>query len=272
MRRFILFAVIVAFGAASRAQYTVTKVIGEVTNRTSGEKIVPGSKLRDDDLLSFSSEKDMLRVIVSGKGIYVIGPSPNSQKQQSILVEMLKSALKIKSREGYLSGRSDESEMIPAVLETESAVNNKHLVKEENRYLFDPAVYSISGGNRFFLQIEQEGSQPVIRPLKTSGDTLIVYASDFKTENEPSGNRYKLGFFSREKNSSESLSVIRPYFDASDEMETVMKLIVTNSPGATKEALKHACYAEIYESLGKPPAIRFNTTFENLSAGMASPK
>lgn len=266
MSRILLLVMMVAWSVVADGQYTVTKVIGDVTNKTSGEKILPGSKLKDDDLLSFSSDKDMLRVIVSGKGIYVISPSPSSQKQQSVLVEMLKSALKIKSREGYLSGRSDESELIPAVLETESSVNDRHLIGRENRYLFDPAVYNVSGGNRFFLQIEKEGSQPVIRPLKTQGDTLLILASDLNADEMPeSGTKYKLGFFSRDKSTSEPLGVIRPYIDLSGEMENTMRLIIANSAGIPKETLKQVCYAEIYEALGKPPAIRFNSAFNQIS-------
>jgi len=79
-------------GGSCYAQYTVTKVVGHVVNKTSGESLSPGSKLRDDDMLAFSSANDMLRVIVSGKGIYVISPGPRSEKKQSVIVEMLKTS------------------------------------------------------------------------------------------------------------------------------------------------------------------------------------
>jgi hypothetical protein len=67
MKRIVFILLALQIRCICYSQYTVTKVIGQVTNKTSGESLYPGSKLRDDDLLAFSSPNDMLRVIVSGK-------------------------------------------------------------------------------------------------------------------------------------------------------------------------------------------------------------
>jgi hypothetical protein len=268
MKRGIILMMMICVAAVGFSQYTVTKIVGEVKNKTSGERLVPGSKLKDDDLLEFSSPTDMMRVIVSGKGIYVISPTPKTDNGQNMIVEMLKSALKIKSKEGYLSGRSEETNTIPAALETETAVNKNTLIGDVNKYLFDTKAYDVSNGSRFFLQVEFDGAKPEIHALKTSGDTLLIYPSDFKPGQDVNGTgTYKLGFFSKEKNSSESLSPIRPYIDTTGEMETVMKVIINENKQLDKEALQKTCYAEIYEAMGKPSGIQFEAVFNRLWAG-----
>ena len=249
------------------AQYTVTKIVGEVTNKTTGERLKPGSKLKDDDMLQFSSTRDMVRVVVSGKGIYIISPTPRKENQQSLIVEMLKSALKIKSKEGYLSGRSEDSYLIPEALETETAVNNLILITDQTKFLFDNKRYDVSGGNRFFLQLEKEGGKPEIHALKTNGDTLLITAADFTPSGQLSGSvKYKLGYFNKAKNSSESLAAIRPYVDTSGEMETIVTIIVEDHQETDLEKLKHVCYAEVYESLGKPSQLDFDKIFSRLTA------
>lgn len=258
---------IVALQCYASAQYTVTKIVGEVTNKTSGERLKPGSKLKDDDMLQFSSDKDLVRVIVSGKGIYIISPTPRKESQQSLIVEMLKSALKIKSKEGYLSGRSEESYLIPAAFETETTVNNKMLITNETKYLFDKAKYNTSNGNRFFLQVEADGKKPEIRALKTSADTLFISASDFVPSQASAGAvKYKIGFYTKDKNSSESLAPIRPYVDTMGEMETIVTIIVEDHQEKDLEKLKQVCYAEVYESLGKPSQLDFDRIFSRLTA------
>jgi hypothetical protein len=260
MKRIVLVLLTLYNSCICYSQYTVTKVIGHVINQTSGQILYPGSKLRDDDMLAFSSANDMLRVIVSGKGIYVISPGPRSEVQQSAIVDMLKSALKIKAREGYLSSRSEEDELIPAVLQTDASINTNNLLRTENKYLFDPRNYPVSNGNRFFLQTEVMGSPPVIRPLKTLADTLFLYASDVQTNNAV----YKLGFFSKEKNSSQLLAEIKPLMDSTLAMETIIQLIVDENKQTDKSVLKRACYTEVYEAIGKPSALLFNRAFDKI--------
>ncbi len=270
MKKIINLLVLIVICHSIFAQYTVTKVIGTVKNVTSGETLKAGSILRDDDKIGFSSDKDLVRVIVPGKGIYLITPTERDEKEQSgALVEMVKAALHIKYKEGYLSSRSKDDESIPAVFETEAQVNSKNLFVEENKYVFDSRLYNTSKG-RFFLQIESPGSKTFIHPLRTTSDTLILYASDFKTETEtdPVNTTYKLGFFSKEKNSSESLAVLQPYIDSSGEMETIMKLIIENVQ-TDNEKMQDACYEEVYTDLGKPPAILFKNTFNMLIKGVS---
>jgi len=250
------------------SQYTVTKVIGRVTNKTSGEVLRPGSKLRDTDLLGFSKNTDMVRVIVSGKGVYVISPGPHSETQDDLIVDMLKSALKIKSKEGYLSGRSPQDEMIPAVLKTEAAVNESNLFGAENKYIFDQRMYNTSGGNRFFLQAEIAGAKPVIVPLKTVSDTLLIYAADFGN----SAATYKLGFYSQDTKKSQLLADLKPQIDTTSEMEAIVKVLVQESDPKDKDQLQRKVYAEVYEALGKPPAVSFNQVYSKVLAESAKEK
>jgi len=253
------------------AQYTVTKVIGLVKNKTSGEILRAGSKLSDDDVLTFSTPNDIVRVIVAGKGIYIISPSIKpGTPQQSEIEEILRTALHVKFREGYLSGRSEKTELIPAILETQEAVNKNNLFEDVNKYIFDGNTYNSSHG-RFFLQIESQGAGTFVHRLQTVSDTLIIYASDFKTEGkiDPEKTIYKLGFFSKEKNSSESLALIRPYIDSTAEMETVMKLIIDENRQADTAKIEETCYSEVYAALGKPSSILFKDIFNRLIAGIS---
>jgi hypothetical protein len=265
MKKILNVLILIVITYSSFAQYTVTKVIGTVKNMTSGEMLKAGSILRDDDKIGWSSGNDLIRVIVPGKGIYLVTPTERAEKEQSgMIIDLVKAALHIKYKEGYLSSRSGNDESIPAVFETESRVNSKNLFKEENKYVFDPHLYDASKG-RFFLQIESPGSKTFIHPLRTISDTLILYASDFRTETEtdPLNTTYKLGFFSKEKNSSESLAALRPFIDSSGEMETIMKLIIENVQ-ADHEKMQDVCYEEVYTDLGKPPVILFRNTFNKL--------
>lgn len=264
----IAFTAFVAFflHLESIAQYTVTKIVGQVSNKTTGEKLKLGSRLKDDDLLQFSSEKDMIRVIVSGKGVYVISPTPTKDNSTSLIVEMLKSALKIKSKEGYLSGRSEETSMIPDAFQTEGDVNTRLLISDTTHFLFDKNKFDLNNGNRFFLQAETEGGKPEIHALKTTGDTLYLLATDFGNR---AGNglaaRYKIGFHNKPSNTSESLSAIKPYLDTLNEMESVINIFITNYGDEKDEnKLKQACYAEVYEAMGKPSLIDFEAAFTKL--------
>ena len=246
------------------AQYTVTKVVGFVKNKTSGEVLKTGSKLSDNDLLAFSSPNDVVRVIVAGKGIYIISPSSHQGSQQSEIVEMLRSTLHVKFREGYLSGRSANDESIPAVLETQEMVNTKNLVEPVNKYVFDQNQYSTLKG-RFFLQIEASGAAAVIHPLRTTGDTLIINAADLITEtvSDPQNASYKLGYYSKEKGGSESIAVIHPYIDSTGEMESIIRLVMEENKGADMPAMQKACYSEVYAALGRPSDIVFRDAFNN---------
>lgn len=263
---FLLPAVCFLLTIAVSGQYTVTKVVGQVKNKSTGEALKPGSKLKDDDMIEFSGAKDMVRVIVSGKGIYVISPTPRAGNSSSAIVEMLKATLKIKSREGYLSGRSEESDFVPGVWETETAVNTHVHIGEQSKYLFDASKYNVTGGNRFFLQLEVEGGSAEIHALTTVGDTLLLQPSDFKARQQVTGKvGYKIGFFKKDDNSSESLAVINPYIDSANEMETIMRVLIEENKNVPKDSLQKVSYAEVYESLGKPSKLNFESVFKRLS-------
>lgn len=250
------------------AQYTVTKVIGSVRNKYNNELLKPGSQFKDTSILYFSTNKDMVRAIVAGEGIYIITPGPNAVKQGNNLLEIVKFALHIKSKEGNLSGRGEESSLLPETLETEYIINKKTIINTENKYLFDANKYDVSNGNKFFLQTDIGGSKPIIKSLQTKGDTLVLYSSDFKNfyNADPENIEYKIGFFSKENNSSRLLAQIYPYFDSTAEMETVMKIIIENADQKEKEKLREQCYAEVYETMGKPSDIIFKKDFDKIYA------
>jgi hypothetical protein len=241
-------------------------VIGNV-KKMSGETVTTGSILSDNDVLLFSSQNDMVRVIVAGKGIYVINPSPKAEKKQNnSVIEILKYTLHVKAKEGYLSGRAESVTKIPEAFETDLGSNKKTLIINESKFLFSTHNYDISNGSKFFIQIQYEGSKPIIHSLKTNADTLLLHVSDFKTDNSDTTKKvkYAIGFYSKEKNSSESIADIDPYFDVSGEMEAITKVVASQSMQTDKSKLQDECYAEVCSALGKPSDIDFKYAFEKV--------
>ena len=271
MRKILSVTLFVFFISPVFCQYTVTKVIGSVKNKTTNELLKPGSTFKDTSTLNFSTNKDMVRAVVAGEGVYIITPSTKAEKQGNNLLEIVKFALHIKSKEGNLSGRGENSELIPETLGTENRVNTKNVIMDENRYLFDPAVYNVSAGNKFFLQTETAGLKPAIKSLETYGDTLVIYISDFKVDAEQSNEnvKYKLGFYSKENKASSLLTQIYPYFDSTGEMDTIIKIIIADAGEKDKEKIQEQCYQEIYETMGKPADIIFKNAFNKIYASYA---
>ncbi|HLK27459.1 MAG TPA: hypothetical protein VKT28_02675 [Puia sp.] len=254
----------------SFAQYTVTKVIGSV-KKISGEPLKTGSTLSDNDVLLFSTPNDMVRVIVAGKGIYVINPSSKAEKKQdatSTVMEVLKYTMHVKSKEGYLSGRGENVEMVPDAFETDGTVNSKNLIENTNKFIFNSRKYDVSNGSKFFLQISFEGAKPVIRPLKTMVDTLFLNADDFKINVDDVSKKaeYAIGFFSRQKGSSELLADINPYLDQANEMEAIINVVISQSKEQDKTILQQQCYSEVYGALGKPSDVDFKNSFDKAIA------
>ena len=269
MKRILYFLLLMVISQSVFSQYTVTKIIGEVRLKSSGEALKPGSSLRDDDVLLFSTPGDMVRAIVPGKGIYLISPSPRAEKKTNAIVEMLKSTLQIKSKEGYLSGRSEENELVPEAFETEPSVNPFTLISKENPYLFDQRKYDASAGSRFFLQVENPGDKPVIKSLRTKGDTLFLMSSDFETRPDAVS---RLGFFNATSRKSELLAQIKPNIDSSNVMGEIIRSLIGAEKKSNKDSIMRTCYSEVYRALGKPSAIlfasRFNKAFAEVSAPM----
>ncbi len=270
MRKVLFLVFFFSFFNKSYSQYTVTKVIGNV-KKISGESLKTGSTLSDNDVLLFSSQKDMVRVIVAGKGLYVINPSSNAEKKPdaaTTVMEVLKYTMHVKAKEGYLSGRGESIEFVPDIFEADAGVNNKNLIRKFNRFLFDRHKYDLRDGSKFFLQITYEGANPIIHALKTNEDTLLINATDFRNISDTSKKvKYAIGFFSKQKGSSESIADIDPYFDQSGEMEAIIGVVIAQSNETDKTALQQECYNEVYGALGKPSDIDFKNAFDKAMAG-----
>ncbi|HVM90050.1 MAG TPA: hypothetical protein VMT76_17820 [Puia sp.] len=265
MRNMIgLIILLFSFNAAS-AQYIVTKVIGDV-KKISGEQVKIGSVLNGEEALMFSTSNDLIRAIVAGKGTFIISPSKEAKEKQNKLVEILKYSMHIKSKEEYLSGRGENTETIPDAFGVDARVNQKNLIRNSNKFLFNKNSFDVSNGSRFFLQISGQGKQPIIRPLKTNGDTLIIYRDDFVTDVRDSVKKikYVLGFFSRQSGISNSVADIDPSFDFSDDMEKIIGIVISQSTETGEVLLQQRCYAEVYTSLGKPSDIDFKNTFDRI--------
>ncbi|HLX91289.1 MAG TPA: hypothetical protein VKR32_06375 [Puia sp.] len=263
-KKWLLFLLVIACSMAGQGQYTVTKVIGHVTKK-NGEPIVTGTVINDNDELQYSSPNDMVRAIVPGKGIYVFNPGPNAEKKQNRIVEVLRSTMRVRSKEGYLSGRNSSMETVPDAFDLSMGDNKKILVADTNRYLFDHSRYPVQDGSRFVLQINRDNDKPLIRVLETQGDTLFIYSQDFSPGRAPATTQahFILGYYSKPKRSTEALTEISPYFDSSGDMTTIIKAIVRSEKKNDASSLQSEAYAEVWLDLGKPSDIDFQRVFSS---------
>ncbi len=250
-------------------QYTVTKVVGVIKNKTTGEAIRIGSKLNDADVLTFATPNALLRAIIAGKGTVVISPSPTAIKTNNVLIQELKSCFRVDAKQGSLSGRSVSIEQLPESITASAAVNNRIRIAYLNKYLFSSATYSVANGSQFILQIEAPNNSPIIHQLRTAKDTLLLYANDFQIDNlgskEPT---YTLGFYNKATNKTEAIAQLKPYFDEAGEMESIIAA-VSNSPSSnTKTQLMEQCFSQVYAALGKPSDIDFITSFNQIAANI----
>ena len=265
--RFFAIIIFSFLAQVSFSQYTVTKVIGNVKKK-SGEKIGVGSKLKETDVLVFSKPEDMVRVIITGKGTYVLTPSPKAVVEKNAFVEMLKSTKLLKSKEGYLSSRGQFNELVPDVFKTIDSINSKILIVKENYYLFDPERYniaSIAGRGKFILQALGIGSTFQNKTLKTKGDTLFISLSDFRFQSGFSIFPYELIYYDYETKTERVLVKIDPYFDQTGEMEKIIRVVVRETSIKDDETLvQQEAYEEVYEALGKPSDLVFENTFRKV--------
>lgn len=263
MRILLLAACILISTSVCIAQYTVTKVVGKVKNTTNGEMLKTGSKMSETDKLQFSGPSDLVRLIVLGKGTFVLQANPKAYEKESTVMEILKSSFHLNSKEGYLSGRAVNVETVPDAFETEVDYSDKNRIGPVNLYLFSEEDFPTNDGSRFFLQISTPGKSPVNHPLKTIKDTLILLDTDFSiTGNTDLTNaEYKIGYFSKPENRSRSVASFKPYFDITHEMEEIIKVMISINATLDKSILQKECYKEIYEALGKPSDILFTRVF-----------
>lgn len=266
MRTLLLFTGIVLSVFTVSAQYTVTKVVGKVKNLTNGEILKTGSKMSDNDKLQFSGPSDLVRLIVLGKGTYVLQANPKAYTEENTVIEILKSNLHLKSKEGYLSGRAGNFETIPDAFETESGYNDKNRIAPQNKYLFDKEQYPVSDGSRFFIQIVEKDKPAVVKQLTTKADTLIINSADFKTSGDAKNASFTLGYFSKTGNNSQSLIELKPYFDTNNEMDAIIKVVMNASTKKDKSDIEKECYKEVYEALGKPSDIDYIKAFNKIFA------
>ncbi len=267
MKKIVYFFLLAFLIKPCFSQYIVTKVNGSVKNETTHEILKPGSRYAKTDKLTWITPNATVRTILAGEGVYILNQKTDNGTGSKML-EIVKFTLHLKSKEYNLSGRSDNDNLVPANLNTEENINKKNLITGENKYLFDKNLYNVSNGNKFFLQTEFPGAAPVIKSLRTSLDTLILYNDDFKkaTDENTADAKYKLGFYSKENNTSKLLVQIDPYFDSTSEMEIIMQTIVSADGKSDKEKLKDQCYHEIYQALGKPSDITFQNSFDKIFA------
>lgn len=265
MKNFILIAfLILIIGKAANGQYVVTKVLGQVHN-AAGVTIRPGSQLKNNERLSWSSMHDKLWVIIIGKGEKIISPSPQAASGNNLFTEILVSSLQLDSRSASLSGRGEFIEKIPDALATNPNSNGKVIIEQENKFLFDPKTFPQTNGSRFFIEVDAPRQAPSIRPLKTDNDTLLISYGDLMTETTGLNIEYKLGYSDKSGGGNSRLvSSFVPYFDLTNDMEGTIanSVMVYTQQNIAKEAVRDSIYQNVYANSGKPNGILFMNLFE----------
>lgn len=258
MKKINLIAVMLLCSIVANAQYIVTKVSGKVKN-AAGVAVRPGSQLKADDRLSWSSMTDKLWVVIVGKGEKILSPSPKAAPNGNLIAEVLMSSLHQNSTSGSLSGRGEIIEKIPDAFHTAPASNGKLMMEEENKFLFDTEAYK---GGVFFLEIDIPGQPAVIRKLETNRDTLMINYADLATETVNPAIKYSVGYSA--DGSSKLVSVFVPYFDMTAELDNTIAntILAYQSTNTSKDAVRDSVYRNVYANSAKPNGILFTQLFE----------
>jgi C1A family cysteine protease len=263
MKKLTLIALFVLFICTGvNAQYIVTKVNGRVKNG-AGEYLRPGSQLKADEHITWSTINDKIWVIIVGKGEKIISPQPGVP-HSGPFQELLTSSLHLDSKSGSLSGRGEIIEKIPDALHADVKSTGKIVIEDQNKFLFDPQLYPQTDGSVFFIEIDIPQQAPIIRPLKSVADTLYMTASDLATETTGPDIKYTLGYHSRSAaNKSQLVSIFKPYFDITNEVESTIAISIKayKSGGMPKEAVRDSIYLNVYSTIGKPNGILFMDLF-----------
>ena len=270
----MLIAFCIICSMAAKAQYVVTKVSGKVLNQ-AGNSVRPGSVLKDNDRLSWSSPADKIWVVMVGKGEKILSPSPKAEANNSVLTEVLISSLHQNSSSGSLSGRGEIIEKIPDAFRTAENSNGKLIMEYENKFLYDAAQFPQTNGSVFFLQIEIPGQAPIIRTLKTDNDTLFVNYADLVTESTHPSIKYSIAYHSKTPvNKSTLIAAFSPYFDFTAELNGTIANTILAYQGTDigKDALRDSVYRNVYANLGKPNGLLFVAQFNKfwLSKGLVN--
>jgi hypothetical protein len=256
-------AFILCLAVVAKAQYIVTKVNGRV-KKADGTYVTPGAQLKDNDQLTWSSQKDNLYVVIIGKGEKIISPAPATSAGSGAITQQLMSSLRQSSKSASLSGRGEIIEKLPEAMHTNPNSNGKVIIEQENKFLFDPKLYPQTGGAVFFAEIDMPGQNPIIRRLKTNGDTLLIDYTDLITETTGPLLKYSLGYHNPgAANASQLVSAFVPYFDMTGEMDDFIPNTILAYKGgtATKEAVRDSVYQNLYASSAKPNGILFTALF-----------
>lgn len=266
--------VICACCAVVKAQYIVTKVAGKVKNE-AGDYVRPGTELKSDAKLSWSSQNDKLWVVIVGKGEKIITPTPQAAAPNNVLTQVLIASLHQSSTSAALSGRGEIIEKIPDALRTDPKSNGKVIIEQENKYNFDPAIYPQGNAGVFFVEIDVPQQTPIIRTLKTVGDTLYINYADLVTEITDPAIRYSIGYHNKTAAGRDQLVIsFDPYFDMTSEMEDMIAntVLAYQNVNNNKDAVRDSVYRNIYASSGKPNGILFTDLYNKywLSKGLVT--
>lgn len=264
----LLFTVFFSF-----SQHVVTKVIGKV-KKADGTFVRIGTKLSENELLTFSSKEDKMRIIIPGKGVFTVSPGSKAVKKENVWTVTLSKTIKTKTSSATLSSRGQWNEKIPEAFQTTVKINPLTLISnnQANKYLFNPSDYDITSGSRFVLQIEQKNETPSLQILRTSADTLFIYRSDLQTSaGAEKMITYTIGFYDKTKNKTSKVAEIKPYFDDAGEMEAIINTLVTENKNISKDTLRELCYTEVYKTLGKPSYTLYNSLFDTIFEEFRNP-
>ena len=107
------------------------------------------------------------------------------------------------------------------------------------------------------------GSLCTLKNAAPFNKTFLFFRLNFSEINSDES-KYTIGFYNKDQNSSRQLIRLYPYFDTSNEMKTLIRIIIDSDGHGDMEKVRVRCYQEVYETMGKPSFILFNDLFEKL--------
>jgi hypothetical protein len=240
-------------------QYLVTYHTGNITDR-QGTAIVDGKRVAPDATLVYDSPKDLLWVVVPGKGDVQLHVSANAKKEGNFWVELIATSLHLQPKHGVFFGKPGP-QVLADELSAADSINSHLLLQEFNKYHFDSGTYQ---GGYFFLQVTL--ADGIVHPerLDSEADSLILRADVFdRYQHIDTSAAFEIGYASN--GSAISVVKITPVLDSARTMEAMINsFVVAVGTDAPKDEVYERCYWQIYNTLGKPCMSNYKRLFDQI--------
>jgi len=245
--------------APAFGQYLVTYHTGNITDK-KGTAIVDGKRVAPDATLVYDSPKDLLWVVIPGKGDVQLHASANAKKEGNFLVEAIAASIHLQAKHGVFFGKAGQL-VLADELSAADSINTLLLVQEFNKYHFDSGAYQ---QGYFFLQVTLTDGTIHPERLVSETDSLILTADVIERyQQTDTAAAFEIGYASN--GSAVSVAKIRPVVDRDGTMEAMIKsFILAVGKEVPEDEAYERCYWLIYNTLGKPGMSNYKRSFDDI--------